>query len=656
MTKYISSFIFLFFLISAFVSCDFRKLPDMPSENLNIDKLLMQHLKPDTPLGSSGRIVRAESHWNWGFGPAVWLKNDGPINLLPVKIMSKGMPVTVKGGIYYPSHSILEGERDSVKTNIACNPFFRGFPAPIASFTSGNSMNWGPIDGNPGLSNLWSNKGSINGEDWYGVDFGTSQLVHGVLLELASGYEKENYTQPASFRLEYFASGAWIEVPFQQYFPAAPSAGKNWIRFPRLRMQKLRVVFIKKDRNDYLGLINFLVQGPEQSLPDILEKKFISEDDVLVSLLTISNPSWHFSLDINLLVGVEWARQIEDNQATGKMSFKEDNYFIIAGGSELKDEGGQKFSAQFLLAPREAKTFRLIAAIGQDEQIVRKNYEKWAEIIRPLRKQKIACSEWFRTQIPHFTCPDWTIIENYYRYWQNVKHSLPSGLALLEQPMNISVNSAFNQTQSQNLMREFCWIRDPEIQALLRKRGEAIDEFTQEQINADGNLTGNYKCQNLTEFIYFLLELSHNSEYRKFNQEDFRVLIDNYLKNNTDKPHQIRLSDSTNYQRDVLFSSAFFSTREQLANFADILIRSIPGVTYSENAGMLKLFPLVTDDFWEYFILENVPYQKHLLTFIWDNPDSVDHFNDFRNGFDIYIDGKLAKHTPHLHAADLALD
>ncbi|MBN2089345.1 hypothetical protein JW964_07015 [candidate division KSB1 bacterium] len=409
-------------LILVVFACHLADNENYPSQRYHLSEWPSRKLNPSIPLNSTGDILWANGLWNWGFTNNVQVIHYTNFNALPIKIESNGVPVNVKGGLYYPAYNLLEGETDSAKSNIACNPFQSGFPNPIAAYSAPEASIWGPINGNNSPANAWTNRGSPIPVNWYGVDLGEKKFISGVMLEFLDNQYHRKCRLPENYFLEYEKDQEWQRIPDQQIYPEKASSGLNLITFPGINLQKIRVVF-SPQTDGYSGLFRFQLQGEGALLPQVTEKKMVTRDDVLISLLEIMNPSWHFPISVKIKAGTAWATQIEKNSRIGKKTFFDQELSLLACSPQLNDGELSELEGQFQLQPREKRNVRLAMAMAKDEKIARARVKNWLKKFRPLKSQQAEYETWFRDNIPFFQCSDNWLTHLYYLRWQNLKRN-----------------------------------------------------------------------------------------------------------------------------------------------------------------------------------------------------------------------------------------
>ncbi len=94
-----------------------------------------------------------------------------------------------------------------------------------------------------------------------------------------------------------------------------------------------------------------------------------------------------------------------------------------------------------------------------------------------------------------------------------------------------------------------------------------------------------------------------------------------------------------------------WKTRERDYNHStwlDVLIPELLGLVPREDE-VLEVDPLVPPEALSHFLLDGQAYHGHDVTLVWDQPgDEIDQHGDGREGFDVYVDGKLAASAKEL--------
>ncbi len=129
----------------------------------------------------------------------------------------------------------------------AANPLRQGYPKPIASYTSPYDDPWRALDGKVWFTEVpqttrWTNYGSPNPQDFYGVDFGVPTPVNDIRWY---GYDDGGGVKPAAaYQLQYWTGTVWQDVPSQTRSSATPVGnGLNRITFPAVTTTQVRLLF-----------------------------------------------------------------------------------------------------------------------------------------------------------------------------------------------------------------------------------------------------------------------------------------------------------------------------------------------------------------------------------------------------------------------------
>lgn len=422
---------------------------DLPTSHVQVHQILRQRLTPENcrPLG--GTHVRSEAHWYWGF-PDGFPAPDAAA--FPVKITVNGYPLMIKGGLYYPSHLVLESETDSAKSNLACNPLKHGFPQPITSFSQQKDA-WGPIDGCPSNATSWHGDGSTDAPDWYGVDLGEPRVILSAVLEFL---ESETVKLPTSYFLEYEENGQWVKIPEQHFYPATPGSGKNLAQFPRLTVRKIRVVMSGG------GLLNFQLQGAGTRLPLVTEKKFITEDNVLFSCFTFQNLSWHSPLTVHFHGLTPWEKLRSENAVWGELNGQQ--LVLTTANLPNSDESTGKIEFDLPLKPREKKEIRFVITADRSRKLAQQKAEQWRTQNLPIEKQVRFFNAWFNRNIPYFFSSNSCFNQAYYRHWNQIRlQLLQSRTNIFNFPEANSENPDTTINLVNQFIREIRWLREADV-------------------------------------------------------------------------------------------------------------------------------------------------------------------------------------------------
>lgn len=128
--------------------------------------------------------------------------------------------------------------------NMAVNPSRTGFPIPAASVNAASGDMYQAIDGRvwfyPNVRNYWTNQGSQEKSDWFGVDFGHIETVDTAKLYFYS--DVGQLKAPTGATVQYWTGQDWTDVKSTPVKPLAN--GETVLSFSPVETSKLRVVFV----------------------------------------------------------------------------------------------------------------------------------------------------------------------------------------------------------------------------------------------------------------------------------------------------------------------------------------------------------------------------------------------------------------------------
>lgn len=144
--------------------------------------------------------------------------------------------------------------------NLAMNPAGSGYPSPSASYTSPYDTVWGPLDGTYGATPRWTSWNSLNAQDWYAVDFGSSKTFGKVKAYFYN--DNGGVKPPTSYQIQYWNGVFWIDAANQVKSPATPAEGLNTIMFTPVTASRVRILCTNQNPvtyGVYSGLTEFEV-------------------------------------------------------------------------------------------------------------------------------------------------------------------------------------------------------------------------------------------------------------------------------------------------------------------------------------------------------------------------------------------------------------
>ncbi|HKE00661.1 MAG TPA: hypothetical protein VKE69_06605 [Planctomycetota bacterium] len=93
------------------------------------------------------------------------------------------------------------------------------------------------------------------------------------------------------------------------------------------------------------------------------------------------------------------------------------------------------------------------------------------------------------------------------------------------------------------------------------------------------------------------------------------------------------------------------------STYLDVLIPELIGLR-PRNDDVLEIDPLLPDPSeggWSWFLLDGQSYRGRSITIAWDSPGGLHHLPGMREGFSVYVNGKLAGYRPDLGRIEIPL-
>jgi hypothetical protein len=186
----------------------------------------------------------------------------------------------------------------------------------------------------------------------------------------------------------------------------------------------------------------------------VTEDKFITQDDVVVSVLTMRNPGeYHVDVRIDLAWGVP----------SGENRFRETiPVFVHRHGPPLDDLWQR-------LPGGAHRTMIFAVAFAPTMEEARSRTRRWAQEQNPTITQAETYQQWFDENIPLFDCSDPWVTKMWYHRWYNLKknHS-NAGVGLFQEDSfsegrwNSEWYSATITYGAGHVLRELRWLKNPE--------------------------------------------------------------------------------------------------------------------------------------------------------------------------------------------------
>ncbi len=252
-----------------------------------IDEVLTRSYERGVPMGCTGDRVWASSPQGWAFGDDVhWLYLTN-LNAFDLEVSDEHGLLAPAGATYYPSHIHYEG-------------VLRKEMTASASFTYTLDKVENPLTEPFEPRKRWTCWSSGKRQDWFAVQFATPRTLIGFDVHFFSDPPAGGCRPPDSFEVQYFDGRfhSWNPVKLIKAFPAKPREGENRVRFEPVQSTRFRLLFHHAGSNYYTGIYGLkpIDENPKDAVPtssplQFTGDKFITADDLLVSVIRVHNPT-----------------------------------------------------------------------------------------------------------------------------------------------------------------------------------------------------------------------------------------------------------------------------------------------------------------------------------------------------------------------------
>jgi hypothetical protein len=264
-----------------------RPLPGrvFASSRRSIDEALARPYDRDVPMGCVGDRVWASSPRGWAFRDDVhWLYLTN-LQAFDLEVRDEHSRLVPDRATYYPSHVHFEGATRQAMT-------------ASASFTFATDRVENPLTEPFDPGKRWTCWSSGRRRDWYAVDFGAPRTLIGLDLYFFDDTPTGECRPPESLGIEFVRGVVHQDVKPVGGSLARPRPGKNEFRFEPVRTSQLRLDFHHAGGRFYTGLYGLkpILQDEKAADPPpsplrFTADKFITADDILVSVIRVHNPT-----------------------------------------------------------------------------------------------------------------------------------------------------------------------------------------------------------------------------------------------------------------------------------------------------------------------------------------------------------------------------
>lgn len=157
----------------------------------------------------------------------------------------------------------------------------------------------------------------------------------------------------------------------------------------------------------------------------IVERKFITDDDVLVDLVELKNVSDVPSEDaLRVTSGFAMARGAGATLTGSDDFYGVRGHGVVAGDGFVADEQDAILSRQVRLQPGESLSFTLAFAMDEDPEAAQRKAKAWIDRPDALEHHRKTYQSWFEANCPQFECDDPYVSKLWWYRWFVARHCL----------------------------------------------------------------------------------------------------------------------------------------------------------------------------------------------------------------------------------------
>ncbi len=199
------------------------------------------------------------------------------------------------------------------------------------------------------------------------------------------------------------------------------------------------------------------------------ERRFITEDDALVDVVTLSNISRE-PARCTLVLGSQFATSTSGGgDLVGSGEFHSvRTHAVVAAPSFVVKAAEAVLAREITLGPGQSISLSIALAMSEDPDRARRTADKWATLPDALEHHRATYQKWFDDNCPRFECDDPYITKLYWYRWFVARHCLSractgnlpypyffEGTHQAHFPRLISFSSP-------HIIAETRWLRDPQ--------------------------------------------------------------------------------------------------------------------------------------------------------------------------------------------------
>lgn len=390
---------------------DNSKLNVSITNDIDIDALLARPYADGVPTAFSEGLFSRFSD-GWGFGKDKIHETGNPDTFgLPVTVKVNDKSVLPTVATWMPSHVLSIYDSDINYVNIAAEA------TVSASFTSQYDKNGiahltdGIISYADEPRNRWSNYSNPirTQNETITFDFGKSVDCTNFTLNFFD--DEVNTRLPKAISAEYYDGQKWVIAKNQSCSVIAKNTA-TILNFDKVRTTAIRLVLTPQS-NKAIGITEAKIFGKcdeNNAVPNgvtVEEKKFITDNDLVVSYLTFKNQS-------DSTVTFELSTSPNRGLNEEKLGYR----YILFGGNI----GGTVKS--FSLNAGQSVEYRLVLAVSDKKGESQNKISSFLADDDPVSKHISQFNLWFKKNIPYFDCDDEQLLQIYYFRWLTYRNNI----------------------------------------------------------------------------------------------------------------------------------------------------------------------------------------------------------------------------------------
>ena len=419
----------------------------------DVDGLLARPYTKGVPTAfSEGLFSTYTKGWGFENGTVLATGNSQGIGL-PVTVKLNGSSVMPTSATWMPSHVVSTYESAKSYADITAEATIS------ASYTSQydtlSHITDGVISYTDNPRSRWSNYVSpaSTQNEIITLDFGKTVTCAG--FDVYFYDDQVNTVCPQSVSAQYYDGTNWVSVK-NSTCTAISRTTVTELRFDTVKTTAVRLVLTPKSGKSVaitelkaLGKTDKTATVPNGVIVE--EKKFITENDLVVSYLTFKNNTGS-SISIELTAS--------PNKGVSEEKF---GYRYIQYGSNA--DGTSK---TFTLDSGKNAEYRFIVAVADKKGECQNKISNFLASKNPLENHVSQFNAWFEKNIPYFDCDDEQLLQIYYFRWLTYRNNIRkitdewNGFIISEFLPNVPWSGLYNSIScpAGHHFYEGRWIRD----------------------------------------------------------------------------------------------------------------------------------------------------------------------------------------------------